>query len=225
VDSEAALDQEFMSLLEPEQRSALRAIGRNQQFRPGATILHEGQVGDKVMVILRGRAKIGYTTAGGHEVVLRFAGPGELIGELAVIDEQPRGATIEAIDSVETLTVPAREFLSLMNDDPSVARAILRTLIRRFRDSDQKRVQFGAADSVGRISARLVELATRFGEPTEDGVAITLPLTQEELGSWCGCSREAVAKGLQKLRGLGLIETSRRRIVVRDVARLTERSG
>jgi CRP/FNR family transcriptional regulator, cyclic AMP receptor protein len=78
---------------------------------------------------------------------------------------------------------------------------------------------------VGRISARLVELATRFGEPTEGGVAITLPLTQEELGSWCGCSREAVAKGLQTLRGLGLIETSRRRIVVTDIERLNERSG
>ena len=214
-----------MTLLSPEQQRALRAIGRLQRFRAGDTMLHAGQVGDRVMVILGGRAKISYTTESGREVVLRFAGPGEVIGELAVIDERPRSGTIEAVEPVETLTIGAGEFMAFVHEDPDATLALLRTLSARCRDSDQKRIQFGAADSIGRISARLVELAERFGEQSGDGVAITLPLTQEELGSWCGCSREAVAKGLQALRRQGAIETSRRSIVVRDLAGLRRRAG
>src|SRR3954449_10143813 len=216
---------QFMSMLPPEQQRELRAAARPQRFGAGDTLLHAGQVGDRVMVIVSGRAKISYVTDVGREVVLRFAGPGEVIGELAVIDGRPRSGTIRAVEPVETLTLSAERFMSFVTDAPPVSLALLRTLSARCRDSDQKRIQFGGADSVGRISARLLELAERFGEPDAGGVAITLPLTQEELGSWCGCSREAVAKGLQTLRSLGLIETSRRRILVLDAAGLAARAG
>lgn len=224
MESDLIADQQFMTLLSPERQRVLRTIGRPGQFRAGDTLLHAGQVGDRVMVILAGRAKISYTTEGGREVVLRFAGPGEVLGELAVIDGRPRSGTIEAVEPVETLTVGAADFLSFVNDDPDARLALLRTLSARCRDSDQKRIQFGAADSVGRISLRLLELAERFGEPADEGIAITLPLTQEELGSWCSCSREAVAKGLQALRRQGAIETSRRRILVRDLDGLRRRA-
>jgi CRP/FNR family transcriptional regulator, cyclic AMP receptor protein len=217
--------ERFMTLLDAEAQRKLRDAGRVQRFKAGAVLLHEGQVGDKVMVILDGRAKISYTTHAGHEVVLRFAGPGEVIGELAVIDGRPRSGTIAAVEPVETLTLPAERFMSFLDDSRAARLALMRTLSARCRDSDQKRIQFGAADSVGRISARLVELAERFGEPSSDGVEITLPLTQEELGSWCGCSREAVAKGLGNLRRQGAIETSRRRILVRDLEGLRRRAG
>src|SRR4051794_8220900 len=223
--NEALADQQFMTLLPPDRQRALRSLGRPQRFGAGDTLLHAGQVGDRVMVILGGRAKISYTTEGGREVVLRFAGPGEVIGELAVIDGRPRSGTIEAVEPVETLTLGAPDFLSFVNGDPDATLALLRTLSARCRDSDQKRIQFGAADSVGRISLRLVELSERFGEPAEEGVAITLPLTQEGLGTWRGWSREAVAKGLQEPRGVGAIETSRRRILVRGLDGLKRRAG
>jgi CRP-like cAMP-binding protein len=218
-------DLDFVSKLPPERLRELRSAGRGQRFKPGTTLLHAGQVGDRVMVIVAGRAKISYMTEAGREVVLRFAGPGEVVGELAVIDGQPRSGTVEAVDEVETITLPADGFMTLVYRDEAVALALLRTLSARCRDSDQKRIQFGAADSVGRISLRLLELAERFGEPLEGGIAITLPLTQEELGSWCGCSREAVAKGLHALRTAGAIETSRRRILVRDPDGLRRRAG
>ena len=124
-----------------------------------------------------------------------------MLGELAVIDGQPALGHDRGGRARRDADRAARRLPVVRQRRPSDATlALLRTLSARFRDSDQKRIQFGAADSVGRISSRLVELAERFGEPADDGIAITLPLTQEELGSWCGCSREAVAKGLQTLR-------------------------
>jgi CRP/FNR family cyclic AMP-dependent transcriptional regulator len=88
--------------------------------------------------------------------------------------------------------------------------------VRRFRDSDRMRVEFAAAQTLGRVAARLIELVDRHGEPFDGGIAITLPLSQEELAGWTGSSREAVAKALHTLRGLGCIRTERRRIIVLD---------
>ena len=94
-------------------------------------------------------------------------------------------------------------------------------VIERLRDADRQQVDFAAYQTLGRVARRLVELVERFGEESDDGsVRITLPITQEELAGWAGASREATAKALHELRDLGLIETARRDITVRDLAGL-----
>ena len=113
---------------------------------------------------------------------------------------------------------PHVEFRRDLTDHPRVALLLLETLSRRLRDAGRKRVEFAAADTVGRVCSRLVELIERFGVREGDAVAIDLPITQEELAGWCGASREATAHALQTLRELGWVETGRRRLVVRDVA-------
>jgi CRP-like cAMP-binding protein len=215
----------FLEQLAPGEREALLAMGRSQIFPARAIMLYEGQVGDKVIVLLSGRVKISYTTGDGREVVLRFGEPGDVLGELAVIDGRPRLSTVTALEPAEALVIPAEGFLSFVERNATAAFALLKMLSRRFRDSDQKRVQFGASDTVGRIAARLLELTEAHGAPAGRGIEITLPVTQEELGSWCGCSRESVAKGLRTLRELGLIETHRRRLVVLDAEGLRNRSA
>jgi CRP-like cAMP-binding protein len=95
---------------------------------------------------------------------------------------------------------------------------------RRFRDANRARVQFGDLDTVGRVAARLIELCERYGEPTDSGVQIRLPVTQEDLGSWTASSRAGVAGALRTLRELGWIKTERRRIAVLDVDALRRRA-
>jgi CRP/FNR family cyclic AMP-dependent transcriptional regulator len=75
------------------------------------------------------------------------------------------------------------------------------------------------------VARRLIELAERFGEPADGGVLITLPISQEELASWAGASREATSKALRDLRELGCVETRRRNITVRDVDALSRVAG
>jgi CRP-like cAMP-binding protein len=97
-------------------------------------------------------------------------------------------------------------------------------LSSRLRDADEKRIEFSAYDSVGRVARRLVEMAARFGDPQDQGLRITLPLSQEELAGWTGSSREAVSKALQSLRSKGLIETERRAVTILDLPRLASRA-
>ena len=89
----------------------------------------------------------------------------------------------------------------------------------------QSLIVFGASDTIGRVAARLVELAERYGEPADGGIRVGLPITQEELGSWTSSSRAGVAKALQTMRELGWIETDRRRIVIRELEALTGRAA
>ncbi len=212
----------FLAELGTDDSTALLARVGRRRFPSGTTLMYEGQAGTEVMVIVSGRVKISYLTAEGQEVVLDFRGPGEMLGELAVIDGKPRSSSVVAIEPVETLAIAAASFLSLVSERTGIATALLHDIVRRFRDSDRKRIEFGTAPAIGRVAARLVELVERYGTPTSTGHIIDLPIRQEELAGWTGSSREAVARALRSLRELGLITTERRRITVLDLAELKQ---
>ena len=221
----APRSERLLTLLDERERAALDGRARRTRFDAGAHLLQQGDPGDKVLVLLQGRAKISYVTREGRELVLRFCGPDELVGELAVIDGGPRLSSVVALEPGEALVLAATDFRALLNAEPSVAWKLLGMLSRRFRDADLKRVEFGASDTVGRVAARLVELADRYGEPVAEGIVITLPLSQDELGAWTGASRAGVAAALRVLRDLEWIETRRRRITVRDRDALAARAS
>ena len=153
----------FLDLLsEPDRLELERRAGR-RRFKRGATLMNEGGPGAEVMLLVAGRVKVTVTTAG-REIVLGFQGPGELIGELAVIDDEPRSGTTEALEPVEALAIGAADFHALL-ERPTFATAMLRSLVRRFRDADRGRIEFAASQSLGRVASRLVELAEHHGRP------------------------------------------------------------
>jgi CRP-like cAMP-binding protein len=227
TESGAVLEPEsFAALLEAEDWCALQARGQRRKIARAAVLMYEGEPGDRVMVLLAGRVKVTTTDDDGQETLLSIRGPGEILGDLSFLDEQPRSSTVTALESVEVLAIASGVFASYLEERPRVTLVILRTLSARFRDASRKRVQFRELDTVGRLAARLVELCERYGEVTpEEGTIISLSLTQEELGAWTGAGHTGVAKALQTLRELGWIETQRKRIVVRNIDALRHRSS
>jgi CRP-like cAMP-binding protein len=178
--------------------------------------MHEGLPGEGVLVLLQGVVKATCITRAGHEAILAFRGPGDLIGELALIDERPHSSTVIAVEPVQALIVPARGFRGFLEERPAAAVALMRMVVDRFRDTDRKLVEFSASDALARVAARLLELAATYGERSERGLTISLHLSQEELAGWAGCSVKAVVNALQTLRRLGLVETRRRQITILD---------
>jgi CRP/FNR family transcriptional regulator, cyclic AMP receptor protein len=214
----------FLDLLADDDRRELETRGGRRRFRAGSTVMHQGDPGSEVLLLLSGRVKITVTTAAGREIVLQFCGPGDLIGELSVLDRGSRSATTEALEAVEALALSAADFRAMLETRPTFATALLRDLVRRFRDADRRRIEFAAAQTLGRVASRLGELVDRHGQPCDGGIEITLPISQEELAGWTGSSREAVAKALRTLRDLELIRTERRHIVVLDKQRLSDQA-
>jgi len=226
TDSGALLEPgSFAALLEPEDWAALQTRGHRRTVGREAVLMYEGEPGDRVMVVLAGRVKVTTTGDDGQETLLSVRGPGEILGELSFVDDQPRLSTVTTLEPVEVLAVAAGVFGRYLEERPRVALVILRTLSARFRDASRKRVQFRELDTVGRLAARLVELCERYGQVTPEGTIISLPLTQEELGAWTGASHAGVAKALQTLRELGWIQTQRKRILVRNIDALRHRGS
>lgn len=206
--------------LSPGDAEALSARGVARAFRTGQALCHERQVADRVLVLRSGRVKITVSSAAGREVVLAFRGPGELVGELSALDDQPRSATVVALEPVQALAVAHDAFRAFLAEHPAASLALLRMLARRLRDADAKRLESAAASTLERVASRLLELCDRFGEPDGDGIAITLPISQPELAGWAGASLESVGRALQTMRGLGWIETRRRGLRIIDVEAL-----
>jgi CRP-like cAMP-binding protein len=214
----------FLARLEASDRKKLEALGRISRFPRGTRLMHEGEPGERVMLIREGHVKASCVTPEGHELVLSFRGPGDVLGELSFLDAQPRSSSVTAIEPVEALVVSAASFRAFLEATPTASITVIDVISRRFRDANRKRIQFGASDTVGRVAARLVELVERYGASTGGAFRIDLPITQEELGSWTASSRAGVAKALYTLRELGWIETDRMQITVYDLDALRKRA-
>ncbi|WP_432982024.1 Crp/Fnr family transcriptional regulator [Dactylosporangium sp. CA-233914] len=215
---------EFFDLLHADEQAALEAVGHRRQWRRAAVILREASRSEAVIILRAGRVKVSSDTASGTEVLLAVRGPGALLGELSAIDGGPMSATVTALEPVTALSVPSPDFERYLLGHARVSFLLMRELTRRLRDADRKRIEFGAYDTTGRVAARLVELAERFGEPTPQGLRISLPLSQDELAGWTGASREAVTKSLRTLREEGCIQTGRLHVIVHDLDALRDRA-
>ena len=215
----------FLGELGPQYVEALRSRGWRRRFARGAVLFEEGGSSEQVMIVMSGRVKISHFTADGREIILAVRGPGELLGELSAIDQEPRSATALAAEPVEALVMTVEDFQQFISTTPRAAMVMLLGLVRRLREADRKRIEFASFDTVGRVALRLLDLAKQFGEPAGGtAVRITLPLSQQELAGLIGASREAVSKALQQLRKRGWIETQRRGISILDPEALQKRA-
>jgi len=158
----------------------------------------------------------------GREVIVAVRGPGDLLGELSAIDDEPRAATVITLEPVDALLVAGSAFAAFLERRPRGARhaqdgrrpaPLRRHVAGRLRHPRRRWTRRAAARRTGR--------ALRSGA---DGIEVELPLSQEELAGWTGASREAVSKALQPLRSLRILETGRRHITVLDLEAVRRRA-
>jgi CRP-like cAMP-binding protein len=203
--------------------TALRREGHSRRFRTGQALFTEGDRAERVFLIERGWVILTSAAPSGREIVLGLCGRGDVLGELSALDGKPRSATAVAVEEVEAIVAPGSA-LTRAIEEAHAAHELIGVLATRLRDADRKRLEFAALDTLGRVSWRLLELSDRFGHPTAEGTAVELPVSQEQLASWCGASREATVKALATLRGIGCITTGRRSLVIRDAEALRRRA-
>lgn len=214
----------FLALLSDRDREALLELGGARTFARGERLMQEGEPGEHVVFLLDGHVKASTGDSRGREMVLSFRGPGDILGELTFADGAPRSSSVIAIEPVRARAAAASEFRAYLERTPTAALVLIGVISRRFREANVARLQFGDLDTVGRVAARLLELAERYGEETDAGTRIRLPVTQEDLGSWTASSRAAVTGALRTLRDLGWIATERKHFTVLDAEALARRA-
>src|SRR5258708_11748273 len=124
-------DTAFLWALTADELESLTELGRRQRYPKSAPLFVEGEQSDRVLAILDGRVKVSLVTADGKEVVLAVRGPGDLLGELAFIDGEPRSASATALDPVSSIVIPAEDFTRYLEKHPRIALLLLRMVSRR----------------------------------------------------------------------------------------------
>jgi CRP/FNR family cyclic AMP-dependent transcriptional regulator len=206
------LTDKFFSLAS----SAFESAGKMRKWTAGQILVRYGDRPDQVILIKSGHVKVSSSAPTGKQVVLAIRGPGDLLGELSVIDGRPRSAQVTALSTVTARTLDVAAFRSLLIANGSAALCLLEIVVGRLREADLQRLEYGAYPVHLRVARLLAEYAVTYGRTSQGqrGTVIMVPLTQSELGEAAGASREAVAKALRRLRELGAISTARKQIVV-----------
>ena len=208
----------------PEQGLArLTASARRHGYRRGEIIFHQGDPGDALHLIQAGRVKVVLDAESGDEAVIAILGPGDCFGELSLIDGEPRSASVEALEVVETVSVSRQDFMQFLREHPSTMERLLCTLAGMVRRADEGLADLVFLDLEGRLVKKLIALAAEHGRSTDGAVEIELPLTQEDLAAMVGATRASVNKLLGWYEDCGAIARRGRRIAICDEARLRRR--
>jgi CRP-like cAMP-binding protein len=195
--------------------AVLRAIcaeGREQHLIRGDVLFRENDVADDLYVVLRGRIAIAIANPIDHrETVVSLMEPGDLFGEMAMLDDGPRSAMARALEPSAVLAVPYEPVLTAFRSDPRMLWGVTRLLAQRLRVMDEALADSVFLDVTGRTAKRLLELS-------ENADEFLLPVTQEELAGMVGASRERVNKAIASFIRLGWIDQHDRKytIIKRD---------
>lgn len=188
----------------------LAARGDIRRYRKGSILLHEGDTGDTMFILLRGRVKVYCTDAKGREISFGQLGPGGHFGEMA-LDGGPRSANVITLEPSVCAIVTRVTLLAFIAQRPEFSLALLSQLIHRLRLATRDARNLAFIDVYGRLTQCLQDLAT----PQPDGTQrIEVRLTHQEIASRVGCSREMVSRILKDLVSGGHVRIDERRIVL-----------
>lgn len=210
--------------LDEEQQRSLRAKMGQTTLRRGEVLFEEGDQGNRLYIITEGKVKLGHTSMDGRENLLAVLGPGEIIGELTLFDPGPRSTTATAVSPVTLLHLDHADLVGILDTNPTMGKHMLRALARRLRRTNESLADLVFSDVPGRVAKALLDLADRFGTPTDDGVHVPHDLTQEELAQLVGASRETVNKSLADFVSRGWIQLEGRAVTLLDLDRLARRA-
>ncbi|HEU4759383.1 MAG TPA: Crp/Fnr family transcriptional regulator [Dehalococcoidia bacterium] len=210
----------FLAALSSADRENLAAAGQRRRFGKGQTIFHKDDPGQSLFIIEEGAVRIYLPTAQGADLTVAVLGAGDFFGDVALLDGRPRSASAAALEATATFTVDRADFIRLLESRPSAAMAVLAAVTRRLRETDEMAADLAFLDVAGRLAKKLLELAQSHGAPLERGVRLTLPLTQEDLASMVGVTRESANRHLSAFRRRGLIDSRGRYFVILDQAGL-----
>jgi len=186
------------------------------QFQAGEVIFYQGEPGSTCHIIMQGRVRVFVVGEDGRELAVRILGSGEIIGEMALLEDLPRSASVEALEKTQTLELHRDVLLHCLRKSPALALSLLRDLSARLRHATEEAEKLALLTVAERLMRRLRQLAKWSGVPVPGGVRIVPPMTQQELAALIGTSRESVNRALVRLRRQGKVRLEGGWIVLLD---------
>ena len=207
----------FASFPEDQLRMLTTMVTRRSASR-STTIMAGGDATDSLYIVLSGRLKVMMSDSDGKEVILSILGPGEFFGEMGLIDDEPRSASVVTIEACELLSITKRDFKRCLAENFEMAMAVMRGLVKRLREADRKIGSLALLDVYGRVARLLLDMA----ENVNGEKIVTKRLPKQDIAKMIGASREMVSRVMKDLQTGGYIEMRGSNIVLRDTIMLPE---
>jgi CRP-like cAMP-binding protein len=177
----------------------IAGVARETTCRAGEVLVRQGEISGDLFAVIQGRLKVSSVADGGEEVLLSLLKPGQIFGEIALLDEEPRSATVVAAEACRFLVVPRDAFRTLLHQVPALATGLLKVMARHVRRLSLRAEDMASLDVRARLAKTLLGLADQFGVAVPgQKTRITLRLSQQELGRLIGATREMVNKCLRE---------------------------
>ena len=204
----------LFSMLTASQAEGVASAVVKSRFKRGEPIVEQGKKSDALSIILTGRARVVTTDARGREVILATMHPGDYVGEMSLIDNEPHSATVRAEIQTDALVLGRLEFARCLPENSSMAYAIMKGLVQRLRHADRKIESLALMDVYGRVARALLEFAV---VDAKGESIIRDKVSRQDLAKMVGASREMVSRVMKDLEERGFIETrSDGSMVVKD---------
>ena len=222
----AALRQvDLFASVADDDLAVLGATLRRRRYPKGAALYYEGDPGHGLYLIESGTVKLSLSSSDGREDVLALVGPGEYIGDLALLDGDPHAADAVAKDDCEVLLLQRAEFLRFLAGRAAAAAELLATLSRRLRRNTPALEETAFLGAPGRVAGAILELAESHGHPSPEGTVIPAELTQGELPSLAGTTKDSAGRWLRFFERQGWLRWHAGRITVLRPDDLQRRAG
>ena len=202
----------LLSLLSDSELALLARVVARKSYARGAQILGAGDPTDSLYILISGRIKVFMSDLDGKEVILSILGPNEFFGEMGLIDNSPRSASVVALEPCELICISKPEFKRCLADNFDMAMTVMRGLVKRLREADKQIGSLALMDVFGRVARLLLETAELVGGEK----VVTKKLSKQDIARMIGASREMVSRVMKHLQEAGYIETRGDTIVIRD---------
>jgi len=210
----------LFSQLSDRELERLLEITVTRRLAPREILVRKGEEANQLYAVMRGRFRVATSADDGKEVLLRYIDPGEVVGEIAMFDGEPRSATMTAVESSEVLVVQRRDFFPFLARHPAVNQKLLAAMARHVRSLTESLEDTMLLGLETRLARRLLALLKQYGKQVEGGMMIDATLRQGELGEMVGKTRESVNKQIRTWTKEGLLTMAGGYITVHDVEAL-----
>jgi CRP/FNR family transcriptional regulator, cyclic AMP receptor protein len=194
----------LFSMLTPTQAEAVADAVIKRRFKRGELVVEQGKKTNALFIILTGRARVLTTDTRGREVILANLSPGDYIGEMSLIDNEPHSASVRAEIQTDVLMLGRVEFARCLPENTSMAYAVMKGLVQRLRHADRKIESLALMDVYGRVARALIEASET---DAQGQVFIRDKVSRQDLAKMVGASREMVSRVMKDLEERGYIET------------------
>lgn len=203
----------LFSELNPSDTDILTSHGTTRTYPANSILINEGDETDSLYVLLEGEVKVYASDENGKEVILNILGPGEYFGELALVDNEPRSASVKTMQTTKVMVIAKHDFKKVLADYPDIAFNMIQSLARQVRDLTNNVKSLALMDVYGRVAHTLLDMASEM----EDGrMVIEQKLTHQDIADMVGASREMVSRILKDLVNGGYISIKSKIVTINE---------